>query len=95
MEDSEQKAVKNCMPKLINDLEFEPVIIYLRALQVLTADDLERIKRKGSPSESRLELLSIIQRRDNAWEHLLNALVASNQGYLGMKSYNICVIIML
>ena len=53
------------------------------AHSVITSDDLDRIKAKTSASESRLELLTIVQRRDRAWGHLLSSLTEGGQEYLG------------
>lgn len=88
MDDSQKKAVKKCMPTLINELDVGTIILKLRALSVLTSDDLEIIQSKTTASESRLEFMNIIQRRDNAWEKLLKALVENGQRYLGMQMNN-------
>lgn len=83
MDEFQQKAIKKCMPKLINELDVGAVILQLRAFSVLTSDDLEKIQKKTTASESRLEFLNIIQRRDNAWGHLLNVLASIGQRFLG------------
>lgn len=81
----QRQAVIHCMPKLLNELDIGDINLRLRELSVFTSDDLEKIQRKLTGVESRLEFLNIIQRRDKGWEALLQALEINGQGYLGMQ----------
>lgn len=83
MDAKQQNAIKKCMPKFVNELDVTTLTLQLRALSVLTPDDMEIIQSKTTAAESRLEFLSILQRRDHAWEYFMIELKKAGQKYLG------------
>lgn len=83
MDTNQQNAITKCMPKLTDELDSGAVSIYLRARGILTSDDIELVQAQTTSKESRMKLMDLLKRRDNAWDGLIAALRDTRQNYLG------------
>lgn len=85
MEPGEIKALKQCLPRLIDDLSIDDVALYLKASGVIGVNDYERIMVQKSTTEKRLFFFEqVIKSKTNGWPELIKVLRSSNinQGYL-------------
>ena len=82
MDPRQRGALQICLFDLIEDLNLESVPVHLCAVHVLSQDDLATINAETAPTKKRFKLLTILQSRDNSWNHFLDALKHHNQVFL-------------